>query len=326
MRSFTIRPPSFISKRREKREEKERVRDSVISTGSGSNSEPDGAVNVVEAVPVEHEIEVEAEPEEEIAIEAVEERQEAQVVAAELAVPMAQVDTITLHSNQSSASILSNASTLITSPTFAPTRPPRSSRPVSPPYTAHLSHHRSRSDLQRDQQERLAQAWAKAEERRRRQERESHSWPQDPWRGGFGPPSTSNGYLPSQGVAGARHSVAFGNRTAGDFVGFGSYSSALGGGIGGYTGGGIGRPRQRPISYSGAGALGLGGLPIPVSSYGGGGFGAMPGAELLGGGRAVRDEELSREDRRRSGIEQSKEGKRRSVRDWFGRMRSKTVV
>jgi hypothetical protein len=248
-------------------------------------------------------------------------------------VPAIQTDAMTLHSNNSSTSVLSTASTLFAPPAQAAadhSSPPHhrrhSSRPQSPPYTAHLSHQRSRSDMQtqqdRESTARLAQAWAKAEERRRRQSNLSQNWPQDPWRGGFGPPSSSATNMPY-----ARHSVAFGNRSGGDFVGFGGYSSALSGGIGGYTGGGMGRPR--PISYSGTGVLGLGGLPIPMARSGlfGSGEGGIGMARSSGiGGGVVRDEELSREQRQQSGIETSREGRGKRVKAWFGRLKRRGVA
>lgn len=37
----------------------------------------------------------------------------------------------------------------------------------------------------------MAHAWMKAEQRRR----ESRNWPNDPWRGGFGPPSNGGGLV-----------------------------------------------------------------------------------------------------------------------------------
>jgi len=50
------------------------------------------------------------------------------------------------------------------------------------PYGAFLLEARD-ADVRR---ERMARAWIKAEERRKA----SLNWPNDPWRGGFGPPSS----------------------------------------------------------------------------------------------------------------------------------------
>ncbi|KUJ08247.1 uncharacterized protein LY89DRAFT_742085 [Mollisia scopiformis] len=99
-------------------------------------------------------------------------------------------DIRTLQQRNTSTSNLSSTSTLLELPATRPALPHSPVRQSGDSYEAFLSH---AQDMERRRHERdsmMAQAWLKAEERRRA----SRSWPSDPWRGGFGPPASDARY------------------------------------------------------------------------------------------------------------------------------------
>jgi len=93
-----------------------------------------------------------------------------------------------------STSNLSTTSTLLELPPSANPAPLPYDRPAPRPpiqqssdsYEAFISRAQEAEIRRNEQDAIMAHAWRKAEERRRA----SKSWPNDPWRGGFGPPSS----------------------------------------------------------------------------------------------------------------------------------------
>src|SRR6187402_154570 len=114
--------------------------------------------------------------------------------------PESQRQTQQTHHPNTSSSNLSTTSTLYDQPPKPTPAPlPAQQTPQPPPnsYEAFLAQSYA-AELQRaEREERMARAWLKAEERRK----ESRNWPHDPWRGGFGPPS-SGAYSYAVGVGG----------------------------------------------------------------------------------------------------------------------------
>ncbi|KAE8446501.1 hypothetical protein EG329_011964 [Mollisiaceae sp. DMI_Dod_QoI] len=106
-----------------------------------------------------------------------------------------------------STSNLSTTSTLLDLPPSANPPLPHDRPAPRPPihqssdsYEAFISRAQEAEIRRNERDAIMAHAWMKAEERRRA----SRSWPNDPWRGGFGPPSSSVGYGTGRRDGGAR--------------------------------------------------------------------------------------------------------------------------
>lgn len=93
--------------------------------------------------------------------------------------------TITAHPNTSTSN-LSTTSTLLNAP-VKPTSQRPNLAPRQTSYEAFLHH--ARLDAERSAAVQQQQAWKEAE--KRRQMGSGRPWPEDPWRGGFGPPAAA---------------------------------------------------------------------------------------------------------------------------------------